>query len=90
MALWRSSSGRKAREPRRRLNKPGWISVGGGFAVQHCTIEDISERGAQLSSAEPKAIPKDFILSFSRGERRGKRCRVVWRAGSKLGVKFEE
>ena len=63
---------------------------GGGFSVQRCTIEDISERGAQISSAEPKAIPKDFTLSFSRGERRGKPCHVVWRRGARLGVRFEE
>lgn len=87
MSLWRSS-GRKPREPRRRLNKPGWISAEGGFAVQRCMVENISNHGAQLSTADPKAIPGDFVLSFAQGERRGKRCHVVWRRGAKLGVRF--
>jgi hypothetical protein len=89
MSLWRLS-GRKPREPRRRLNKPGWISAEGTFAVQRCTVENISDHGAQLSAADPKAIPKSFILSFAQGERRGKRCQVIWCRGPRLGVRFEE
>lgn len=86
MSMWRS--GRKQREPRRRLNKPGWISAGGSFGVQRCTIENISAGGAQLLVANPRAVPSDFVLSFTQGERGGKRCHVVWRTGSTIGVRF--
>lgn len=86
--MWRST-GRKSRAPRRRLNKPGWISVEGDFGVQRCTVEDISDSGAQILAARPKAIPATFTLSFSQTDRRGRRCHVVWRTGAKLGVKFE-
>jgi hypothetical protein len=47
---------------------------------------DISPSGAKLITDEP--APKDFVLSFSQADRRGKRCHVVWRSGSKIGVKF--
>jgi len=83
------TSGRKQREPRRRLNKPGWVSGAGSFGVQRCMVEDISPGGAQILAVRPDNIPAEFILSFSQSDRRGRRCRVVWRSGSKIGVEFE-
>lgn len=89
MSMWRSTPGRKQREPRRRLNKPGWISADGAFAVQRCTVENISPGGAQIHAAQASSIPDRFTLSFSQADRRGRRCRVVWRRGGTLGVRFE-
>ena len=87
--MWRHT-GKKQRETRRRLNKPGWISVDGAFGVQKCTVEDISQNGAQILAAQAQSIPKTFTLSFSQADRSGRRCHVVWRSGAKLGVRFED
>jgi hypothetical protein len=85
--MWKSfGSGRRPREARRTLNSTAWIAVDGSFALRKCTVMDISPSGAKLITEE--AASKDFVLSFSQADRRGKRCHVVWRNGSKIGVKF--
>ena len=77
--------GKKAREVRRRFDQVAWISVEGSFGLQECRVADFSTGGAQIHSAKP--VPDTFVLSFSR-ERGGRRCKVVWRKGHKVGVKF--
>jgi hypothetical protein len=58
--------------------------------VQRCTVQNISQSGAQILAAHPRAISKTFTLPFSQANRSGKRCHVVWRTGAKLRVKFGE
>jgi PilZ domain len=85
--MWKNlAGGKRHREARRTLNSTAWIVVDGSFALRKCTVMDISLSGAKLLTEEP--APKDFILSFSQADRRGKRCHVIWRNGSKVGVKF--
>lgn len=54
-----------------------------GFTV------DISEAGAQLEFFEARDIPDDFSLLFGGAITVTRACHVVWRAGDRLGVKFE-
>jgi hypothetical protein len=82
--------GRKTRDPRRRLDSTGWISVAGSFGLLKCRVVDISRSGAQIVAEDPKAIPASFALLFSRADRRGTPCRVIWRSGHKIGVKFAQ
>jgi PilZ domain len=77
---------KRARAERRRLDEPAWIWVEGSFGLQECRVVDMSESGAHLRSSKP--IPDVFMLSFSRRERRGKPCKVVWRKGLDVGVAF--
>jgi hypothetical protein len=78
--------GKKQRDTRRRYDEPAWISVDGSFGVQECRVMDISPGGAQIHSQKP--VPDTFVLTFSRRERRGRPCKVVWRKGHSVGVKF--
>ena len=76
---------KKPREVRRRFDETAWISIDGAFGLQECRVLDFSAGGAQIQSSEP--VPDAFVLSFSR-ERRGRRCKVVWRKGQRIGVRF--
>jgi hypothetical protein len=78
--------GKKSREARRRFDETAWISVDGSFGVQECRVLDVSLGGAQIESK--KTVPDTFVLTFSRRERRGSHCKVVWRKGHNVGVKF--
>jgi len=77
--------GKKSREIRRRFDETAWISVEGTFSLRECRVLDFSTGGAQIQSEKP--VPDTFVLSFSR-ERRGRHCKVVWRKGRRIGVRF--
>ncbi len=56
-------------------------------AAIDCVARNISEGGACLAIADPRAVPDDFDLIFDSGY--GTRhCRVVWRTESRIGVEF--
>ena len=78
----------KKREARKSLKQPAWITLEGGFAVRHCLVQDISSAGAKITLEEAAALPATIRLAFSRDARTGHVCRVVWRRGSSVGVKF--
>jgi hypothetical protein len=81
--------GRKSREPRRKLNQDGWIKLNGSFATRKCTVIDISRNGASLKIEDPAFMYEKFSLKLSRTEPAGRPCKVTWRNGSTVGVKFE-
>jgi hypothetical protein len=78
----------RKREARRSLKQPAWITLDGGFAVRHCLVQNISSAGARITVEEAGALPATIRLAFSRDARTGRVCRVVWRRGSSVGVKF--
>jgi len=78
----------KKREARKSLKQPAWITLEGGFAARHCLVQDISSAGAKITLEEAAALPATIRLAFSRDARTGHVCRVVWRRGSSVGVKF--
>jgi hypothetical protein len=52
-----------------------------------CKVTDISEIGAGLEISKTVDIPQEFDLVVE-GIRR--RCRFVWRSGTRIGVAFRE
>jgi hypothetical protein len=78
----------RKREARKSLKQPAWITLDGGFAVRHCLVQNISSAGARITLEEAAALPATIRLAFSRDARTGRVCRVVWRRGSSVGVKF--
>jgi hypothetical protein len=78
----------KKREARKSLKQPAWITLEGGFAVRHCLVQDISSAGARITVEEAAALPATIRLAFSRDARTGHVCRVMWRRGSSVGLKF--
>jgi hypothetical protein len=55
----------------------------------HCTLRDLSSRGAQLSLASTYRIPDTFELTFEHGRTR-RMCWVVWRTSDRFGVRFDK
>jgi hypothetical protein len=78
----------KKREARKRLGRPAWITLDGGFAARQCMVADISSAGARITVEEAVALPAKLRLAFSRDARTGHTCQVVWRRGKSAGVKF--
>lgn len=62
--------------------------MAGDFAVQPCTIVDMSHTGARIRVESPNRVSDRFNLMLSRHESGGLRCQVKWRRGTSLGVMF--
>jgi PilZ domain-containing protein len=78
----------RKREARKSLRQPAWLTLDGGFAVRHCLVQNISSAGARIALEDAATLPATVRLAFSRDARTGRVCRVVWRRGSFVGVKF--
>lgn len=78
------------KDPRRQYIRPAWIDVGNGVALRLCRVADISETGAGISLATDDTLPAQFTLLFTPTGRPGRRCRVVWQDGHRLGCEFVE
>jgi hypothetical protein len=60
----------------------------GRSSVIHCTLQDLTSHGAQLTVASTFQLPDTFELTFEHGRSR-RPCRVVWRTANRFGVAFE-
>jgi hypothetical protein len=80
--------GLKSRKPRRKVERKAWFVGDGDFALQPCTVVDMSSDGARLRLDSATRLPARFRLTFSRSTRDGVRCDLRWRDGLIVGVKF--
>jgi len=55
-------------------------------AVIDCVVRNLSDGGACLKVASPIGIPDTFELRLDAASVR--RCRVVWRKATQIGVEF--
>ncbi|HLV96224.1 MAG TPA: PilZ domain-containing protein [Candidatus Acidoferrales bacterium] len=78
----------KKREARKSVQQQGWVTLEGGFAARPCVVHDMSSSGAKITVADSSALTGRVRLAFSRDAGRGRNCKVVWRRGKSLGVKF--
>jgi len=76
------------KKPRREFHYMAKILSGPQDPARRCAISDISETGARLVLDSDDGLPDRFflLLSLNGGARR--RCRVVWRDGTSVGVAF--
>ena len=66
------------------------INVPGQMTPIDCIVHNISPSGACLEfDAIAGAIPELFAIVPDDGDDLGYPCRVVWRSGNRLGIKFE-
>ena len=72
--------------PRQRTFKGGKISRE-GFSVLDCVVRNISATGACVEVVSQKSVPDEFELVVTK-DNSIRRCRVVWRAGNRIGVQF--
>lgn len=78
----------KRKSIRRSVTYPAFIELGGGAPARECTLCDASQQGAQLAVADPATVPNEFILALSSDGAARRRCRVIWRTESSVGVEF--
>jgi hypothetical protein len=78
----------KRKNPRRTITYPAFIEMGEGAQPRECTLRDASQEGAQLDVADPKSVPNVFILAVSYDGAARRRCRVIWRTETQVGVEF--
>jgi hypothetical protein len=72
--------------PRHRVLKAGTIEFGGG--AFDCIVRKVSKTGASFEVISPVAIPEKFTLAIP-GDGLNFACRVIWRMGRGIGVKFD-
>ena len=77
----------KRRFFRRRLEYRGFVMYGAN--VRSCSVSDASEGGARIQIQDPADVPDRFVLSLSRRGPPCRKCQVVWRTDSALGVRWE-
>jgi hypothetical protein len=73
-------------DPRQRILKAGTISFGG--SAISCTVRNRSLGGANLEVESHAGIPDTFDLLVA-GDQLRRRCHVMWRRGSRLGIAFD-
>ena len=71
--------------PRIRVMKAAKIDYGGD--KYPCIVRDISSTGAALEFSDLIRIPDEFTLIMP-DDRLKLSCRVVWRRGYRVGVRF--
>lgn len=72
--------------PRRRVLKSAFIVLSEKAPKVECVARNVSDIGAALEMSTTYGVPTNFDASID-GVRR--RCRVVWRSDTRLGVMFE-
>lgn len=79
------SPANKRRASRRNVRRSARIS----FARQHltCTVRNVSATGASIEAANLAVIPDSFNLLMEM-ESTARRCAVVWRKPTQIGVQF--
>ena len=73
---------------RREFSRRAWIDVGKGAAPLLCMVYDISDTGVGIRLATDDPFPAQFNLLFNPTGRPGRRCRVVWQDGHRIGCDF--
>jgi hypothetical protein len=76
----------KRRRRRVRTRRAAWIDVGGDAKPSRCVLWDQSEDGARLAPAHASKLPDIFTLILDKTT--AHRCRVVWRKGPLVGVRY--
>lgn len=72
--------------PRHRVLKAGTVAIAGGGVID-CTVRNMSESGAAIEVESPLGIPDAFTLVIE-ADHVSRPCRVSWRKGKRIGVKF--
>jgi hypothetical protein len=78
-----------AREGERALvRRCGWYVRSVGQQLRECTVWDESKNGARLVVDAPETFPDLFHIYMTLNFSSRRRCRVVWRSKTQIGVEF--
>jgi PilZ domain len=78
------------KKPRRQFHYNARILVDKDTPLIVCSISDISEDGARIALEKDETLPDTFMLLLSPNGGARRQCRVIWRDGLAVGVKFPE
>jgi PilZ domain len=79
--------GDRRKHARQAFNRVGKFQTEMGALPRDCTITDISKQGARLF-VDGFEVPDQFNLTITGNKGVRRECRVVWRLGGEIGVKF--
>ena len=78
----------KRASPRKAIKRPAYLYTRDGWPVGNCITVDISTTGAKLSLLTCEELPTEFLISFSASGTVRRSCKLVWRNGDVIGVRF--
>lgn len=64
--------------------------IGDGSSRRPWHLDEISERGARLRVDRPQDVPDRFTLLLKGEVVTVRRCQVIWRSASHVGVAFAD
>ena len=70
------------------VRRCGWYVSSIGQQLRECTVWDESETGACLLVDASETIPDIFHIYMTLDFSSRRRCRVVWRSKTQVGVEF--
>jgi hypothetical protein len=74
--------------PRRSFQYKARIITDASAPPRVCAISDISENGARLVLQSEADLPEHFVLLLTKEGSARRKCRLVWRDGTAVGVEF--
>jgi methyl-accepting chemotaxis protein len=78
------------KKPRRHFNYNARILTDKEGTMLPCSISDVSETGARITLESDSELPEQFMLLLTPTGKARRRCRVVWRTGTTVGVEFPD
>jgi hypothetical protein len=78
----------RRRSRRSKFDFPARRAFVPGVRSALCAIVELSETGAKLKVLSTQTVPDEFSLLIGGHSEVKRRCRVVWRSGTTLGVQF--
>jgi PilZ domain len=78
------------KHPRRQFHYSATIATEANAPTTSCVIINISHSGARLVLKKGEELPDRFVLLLSNKGGAHRRCRVIWRNETTLGVEFSD
>ncbi|MBV8429363.1 MAG: PilZ domain-containing protein [Hyphomicrobiales bacterium] len=69
-------------------HSPGKIYDGNGDLLSQCLIKDLSNGGAKITGVVVGKIPNEFTLRIARGAIGLRKCHVLWKNATTIGIEF--
>ena len=73
---------------REHVQFPAWVDIGDGSRLRRCEVLDVSEGGARIMVSFQDQLPKEFWLVLTSDRTRRRRCRMVWRSDTQIGLAY--
>jgi hypothetical protein len=82
-------SNEQRRSDRKTIRHTAWIAMSQPGEVKECVISDVSQTGARIDVGDPSDLPDEFMLFLTRNASMRRKCLVMWREGTQIGVYFD-